>query len=82
MLALLSVAVGAFAVARLAGWVESEVDPVWWAFAAVGLVIVIDLSRTLVSLRGGPPLLERRAARERIPLRQRSRRHGRRARAA
>ena len=51
VLALLSVAVGALAVARLAGWVESEVDPVWWAFAAVALVIVIDLSRTLVSLR-------------------------------
>jgi cation diffusion facilitator family transporter len=51
VLALLGAGVGALAVARLAGWVESEVDPVWWAFAAVGLVIVIDLSRTLVSLR-------------------------------
>ena len=51
VLALLSVAIGALAVARLAGWVESEVDPVWWAFAAVVLVIVIDLSRTLLSLR-------------------------------
>jgi cation diffusion facilitator family transporter len=51
VLALLSVAVGILAVARLAGWIESEVDPVWWAFAAVALVIVIDLSRTLVSLR-------------------------------
>jgi cation diffusion facilitator family transporter len=51
VLALLSIAVGALAVARLAGWVESEVDPVWWAFAAVGLVILIDLFRTLVSLR-------------------------------
>jgi cation diffusion facilitator family transporter len=51
VLALLSVGVAALAVARLAGWVESEVDPVWWAFAAVGLVIVVDISRTVVSLR-------------------------------
>jgi cation diffusion facilitator family transporter len=51
VLALLSVAVGAFAVARLAGWVESEVDPVWWAFAAIAVVIAIDLMRMRVSLR-------------------------------
>jgi cation diffusion facilitator family transporter len=51
VLALLSVGIGALAVARLAGRLESEVDPAWWAFAAVGLVIVIDVSRTLVSLR-------------------------------
>src|SRR4249919_415381 len=51
VLALLSVAVGAFAVARLAGRIESEVEPVWWAFAAVGLVIAIDVARTAVSLR-------------------------------
>jgi cation diffusion facilitator family transporter len=62
VLALLSIAVGAFAVARLAGWVESEVDPDWWAFAAVAIVIAIDLARTLVSLRaahryGSPALL-------------------------
>ena len=44
--------VAGLAVARLAGWVESEVDAAWWAFAAAGLVIVIDLTRTLVSLRG------------------------------
>ena len=51
VLALLSIGVGALAVARLAGWVKSEVDPAWWAFAAVGLVIVIDLTRMQVSLR-------------------------------
>src|SRR5881409_1699667 len=51
VLALLSVAVGALALARLAGRIESEVDPAWWAFVAVCVVIVIDLSRTVVSLR-------------------------------
>jgi cation diffusion facilitator family transporter len=53
VLVLLSVGVGAFALARLTGRIESEVDPAWWAFAAVGVVIVIDLSRTVVSLRAG-----------------------------
>jgi cation diffusion facilitator family transporter len=50
-LALVSVGVAALAVARLAGWVETDVDTAWWAFAAVALVIAIDVSRTLVSLR-------------------------------
>ncbi len=52
VLALVSVAVAALAVARLTGVIESEVRTAWWAFAAVGVVIVIDLSRTIVSLRG------------------------------
>src|SRR5437867_9123773 len=51
ILSLVSIGVAALAVARLAGWVSSEVEPQWWAFAAVGLVIAIDFSRTLVSLR-------------------------------
>lgn len=51
-LALVSVGVAALAVARLAGWVEVDVEAAWWAFAAVALVIVIDVSRTVVSLRG------------------------------
>jgi cation diffusion facilitator family transporter len=50
-LALVSVGVAALAVARLAGWGETEVDAAWWAFAAVALVIAIDVSRTVVSLR-------------------------------
>jgi len=51
VLSLVSVAVGILAVARLAGWVEASVDAHWWAFAAVALVLAIDLSRTIVSLR-------------------------------
>src|SRR5829696_7194360 len=45
-LALVSVAVAVLAAARLAGWVELEVDPAWWAFAIVGVVIAIDIYRT------------------------------------
>jgi cation diffusion facilitator family transporter len=51
VLSLVSIAVASLAVARLAGWVHASVDAHWWAFAAVALVLVIDLSRTLVSLR-------------------------------
>jgi cation diffusion facilitator family transporter len=41
------------AVLRLAGAVEFEVEPDVWTFAAVGLVIAIDLSRLSVSHRTG-----------------------------
>jgi cation diffusion facilitator family transporter len=51
VLAVVSVAVGGLAVSRLAGWLEGEPEPAWWAFAAAGLVIAIDISRTLVSYR-------------------------------
>ncbi len=51
VLLLVSIAVAALAVARLAGWVEIETTTAWWVFAAVGLVIVIDASRTFVSIR-------------------------------
>jgi cation diffusion facilitator family transporter len=40
------------AVARLVGAVGFEVETTWWTFAAVALVVAIDASRTLVSLRG------------------------------
>jgi cation diffusion facilitator family transporter len=50
-LALVSVTVGILAVLRLTGVLASEVDAAWWAFVAVCVVIVIDLSRTAVSLR-------------------------------
>jgi cation diffusion facilitator family transporter len=50
-LALVSVGVAALALARLAGVVEIEVQPAWWAFASVALVIAIDLFRMVVSLR-------------------------------
>lgn len=39
------------AIARLTGAVKFEVEVTWWTFAAVALVIAIDASRTLVSLR-------------------------------
>lgn len=51
VLALVSVLVGGLAVARLGGWIDGDVDPAWWAFAAAGVVIAIDVSRTLVSYR-------------------------------
>jgi cation diffusion facilitator family transporter len=47
----LSLFLAGAALARLTGWVESEVDATWWTFAAVALVIAIDASRTAVSLR-------------------------------
>lgn len=51
VLALFSVAVAAFAVTRLSGAAENAVDPAWWVFAVVALVLAIDLVRTVVSLR-------------------------------
>lgn len=50
-LVLVSVLVAGLAVARLGGWIETEVDPAWWAFAAAGIVIAIDVTRTVSSLR-------------------------------
>jgi cation diffusion facilitator family transporter len=50
-LAIVSVGVAALAVARLGGWIQIKVDARWWAFVVVGLVLAIDVSRTLVSLR-------------------------------
>ncbi len=51
VLLLVSIAVGAIAVARLAGWIEIETSTAWWVFAAVAVVIAIDVSRTVVSVR-------------------------------
>jgi cation diffusion facilitator family transporter len=51
VLALVSLAVAALAVTRLTGAAEAAVDPRWWVFAVVGVVLAIDLGRTLVSLR-------------------------------
>jgi cation diffusion facilitator family transporter len=50
-LALVSVGIAALAVARLAGWLEHDVEAAWWAFAAIAAVIAIDAARALVSLR-------------------------------
>lgn len=53
LLVALSLLIGGVAVARLAGWVGFEVEPTAWTFAAIALVVVIDASRTAVSLRAG-----------------------------
>ena len=52
-LVVISLLIAAVAIARLTGGVDSEVDATWWTFAAVALVIAIDASRTVVSLRAG-----------------------------
>jgi cation diffusion facilitator family transporter len=51
VLSLVSVGVAGLAVARLAGWVHISVDPRWYAFVVVGVVLAIDVSRTTVSWR-------------------------------
>jgi cation diffusion facilitator family transporter len=51
VLGLVSVGVAALAVARLAGWIAIHVDAAWWAFVVIGIVLLIDSSRTLTSLR-------------------------------
>jgi cation diffusion facilitator family transporter len=51
VLALVSVGVAALAVARLAGWVEITVDPRWYAFVVVAVVLAIDVTRAVVSFR-------------------------------
>ena len=53
LLVAISLAIGGVAVARLLGVVDSEVDPSWWTFAVVALVLAIDASRAVVSLRAG-----------------------------
>lgn len=51
-LIVVSVGIVSAAILRLAGVVEFVVEPTWWTFAAIGLVLAIDASRTMVSLRG------------------------------
>jgi cation diffusion facilitator family transporter len=64
-LVLASLAIAGLAVARLAGAAEPEVDAAWYAFAVLTLVIVIDATRTIVSLRTarrfGSPALQSNA---------------------
>ena len=40
------------AILRLVDVVEVDVDPTFWTFAAIALVLAIDGSRTMISLRG------------------------------
>jgi cation diffusion facilitator family transporter len=53
------------ALSNLVGASESDVQAAWYAFVVIGVVIVIDASRTLVSLRGsqryGSPALQANA---------------------
>lgn len=51
-LILVSIGIAAAAILRLAGVVEFEVEPTAWTFAAIALVLAVDASRTIVSLRG------------------------------
>jgi cation diffusion facilitator family transporter len=51
-LILVSVGIAVAAVLRLVGIVDFQVEPTWWTFAAIVLVLAIDASRTVVSLRG------------------------------
>jgi len=51
VLALVSLAVAALAVARLAGAVDQEIETAWWVFAVLVVVIAIDVSRTAASFR-------------------------------
>ncbi|HYZ19349.1 MAG TPA: cation diffusion facilitator family transporter, partial [Gaiellaceae bacterium] len=51
VLVLASLFVAYRALARLTGFAESEVDPAWYAFVVVLIVIAVDASRTAVSLR-------------------------------
>lgn len=51
VLAIASVLIGIVAVRRLAADVPAEVYATWWAFAALAVVIGVDLSRTVISLR-------------------------------
>lgn len=49
----ISLVIAGASVARLVGAVSFSVDPTAWTFVAVGFVLAIDCSRTLVSLRAG-----------------------------
>lgn len=50
-LVLVSIAVGVIAALRLTGVIETDVQVAWWTLAAVAVVIAIDVSRTLVSVK-------------------------------
>lgn len=51
ILVLASFAIGAAAIARLRGTAGGEVDPTWYAFVVIVVVIAIDASRMTVSWR-------------------------------
>jgi cation diffusion facilitator family transporter len=51
ILVVVSLVIAERAIARLAGSSHAEIHAAWYALAVIGIVIVVDLSRTLVSLR-------------------------------
>jgi cation diffusion facilitator family transporter len=51
-LALASVFISVRAIERLTGSIHAPVSTPWYAFAVIGLVLAIDISRTVVSWRG------------------------------
>jgi cation diffusion facilitator family transporter len=51
VLGLVSIAVAALAITRLTGTSDESVDTAWWLFAVVAVVLAIDLTRTVTSLR-------------------------------
>jgi cation diffusion facilitator family transporter len=51
LLVLVSLYISYRAIAVLAGAEDPTVDPVWYAFVVLAIVIAVDLSRTIVSLR-------------------------------
>ena len=51
LLVLVSLYISYRALAVLVGSAEPTVDPVWYAFVVVAIVIAVDVSRTIVSLR-------------------------------
>jgi cation diffusion facilitator family transporter len=50
-LVVVSLVIAGIALGRLVGGESPELDVPWWVFAVLGLVVVIDASRTLVSWR-------------------------------
>jgi cation diffusion facilitator family transporter len=52
ILVLASLFISYKAVSNLVGASESDVEAAWYAFVVIGVVIVVDASRTVVSLRG------------------------------
>ena len=53
ILVLASLVIATEALARLLGYSETDVEAVWWALGLIGVVIAVDASRALVSLRAG-----------------------------
>ena len=51
ILVVASLLIAGRAMSHLAGFTESRVDPVWWTFAVVGVVIAIDAARLVASSR-------------------------------